>query len=58
MSTETPALLDALDLPSELHAVQNAYWEARREWSRLDEAYRLVITDILERVDQPEDAPA
>lgn len=36
-------LADALDLPEEVKAVQDAYWQARREWTELQNAYLTVI---------------
>jgi hypothetical protein len=50
------AVMEALDLPHSLQAVQNAYWMAQHEWEKLDEAYRIVVSDMLKRLPDPEDA--
>lgn len=47
--TQELDLFDALDLPPELHELQDRYWGARREWQALDAAYRLVLADMLKR---------
>lgn len=46
------SLFDALDLPRELHQLQNAYWDAEREWRTLDGAYQTVLKDMLARDEQ------
>jgi hypothetical protein len=42
--------MDALDLPPELHDLQDAFWEAKRENAKLAEAYYLVLEDMIERL--------
>lgn len=42
-------MLQALDLPAELHGIQNAYWERLREWRRLEQAYAVVVSDMLDQ---------
>lgn len=49
ISGDDPKMIDALDLPHELHDVQNAYWEAQREWNLLQDAYERVMADMLSR---------
>lgn len=44
-------LFSALDLPPELHPLQNAYWEAEREWKALRNAYGQVLADMLKRLE-------
>jgi helix-turn-helix protein len=48
--SEASDLMDALDLPPELHGLQDAFWEAKRENAKLAEAYYLVLEDMLERL--------
>ncbi len=42
-------LFDALDLPEHVQSLQTIYWEARREWQKLDAAYHVVLEDMLRR---------
>lgn len=42
-------LFDALDLPEHVQHMQTLYWEAKREWQKLDAAYHVVLRDMLER---------
>lgn len=42
--------MQALDMPHDLKRVQDAYWLAQREWEKLDEAYRIVVSDMLKRL--------
>lgn len=48
-------LLNALDLPADLLALQTRFWEAEREWEALLAAYKLVAEDMLERSKRSED---
>ena len=43
-------VMEALDMPEDLRAVQDSYWQAQREWEELDEAYRIVVSDMLKRL--------
>ena len=43
-------VMKALDMPEDLRAVQDSYWQAQREWEELDEAYRIVVSDMLKRL--------
>lgn len=49
MSTE---LFAALDLPRPLHPLQDAYWAAERKWTKLQDAYAVVLDDMIR--DRPE----
>lgn len=42
-------ILNALDLPRELHPIQNTYWEAKREFEKLQDATALVVRNWLDR---------
>lgn len=42
-------LFDALDLPEHVRALQTLYWEAKREWQKLEAAYHVVLGDMLVR---------
>ena len=42
-------VMQALDLPDFLAAVQDSYWLAQHEWEDLDRAYRTVVSDMLKR---------
>lgn len=44
-------LFDVLDLPNGMQPLQDAYWQAKREWEALDAAYRAVLKDMLPRVE-------
>jgi hypothetical protein len=42
--------MQALDMPDDLKAVQDSYWQAQTEWEQLDKAYRIVVSDMLKRL--------
>jgi hypothetical protein len=45
---ERRKILDALDLPDYLQPLQNAYWEKRREFRKLEEACLTMVEACLE----------
>jgi hypothetical protein len=51
---EDRALLDALDFPPELIPLQNAYWEKRREFRRMEEAYLVCVRFVLDSLARAE----
>lgn len=47
ISPQAVSLGDALDMPPEIVPVQDAYWQARREWTELQNAYLTVIQHMV-----------
>jgi len=52
---ELLALGDALDMPPELEPIQDAYWQARREWVELQFCFLRVMEHML--AERTEDSP-
>jgi hypothetical protein len=53
----TDEMMRALDWPAELMPVQDAYWMAQRKWEKLDQAYKIVVGDLLSLAEGSQAAP-
>lgn len=52
---EVIRILDYLDLPPELHGLQNFYWAKRREWEDLDYALHKVAHSMLAEIKEKDE---
>jgi hypothetical protein len=56
------SIFSALDLPPELHDLQDLYWKRKREWEALERSLEKVALEILSDLDggdvvSPEEKP-
>ena len=44
-------MFDALNLPPEVHSLQDAYWKARGEWEAKERGFEMTLAEMLKALE-------